>query len=74
MTFYLSLPVDTILNAVDDLMEILEQTGIPMTSEQSVNLADVIFACQPILIQDLRAWHKKTAIEKNLAEHEDSLL
>ena len=61
MPFDLSLPVDSISNAVDNLMEISKHAGIPMTADQSVNLAYVIFTRQPILIQDLRAWQKKTA-------------
>ena len=50
MPFDLSLPVDSIFNAVDDLTELSYQAGIPMTADQSVNLAYVIFSCQPILL------------------------
>ena len=50
----LSLPVGTIFNAIDDLMELAEQAGIPMTADQSVNLAYVIFAHHPVLMQDLQ--------------------
>ena len=64
VTFDLSLPVDYIFNAVNYLMELSDQAGIPMTDDQSINLAYVIFARIPILIQDLRACHKKPAIEK----------
>ena len=64
MPFDLSLPVDSIFNAIDDLMELSEHAGIPMTADQSVNLAYVIFARQPILLHDLRAWNKKTAADK----------
>ena len=35
-----------------------------MTADQYVNLAYVIFESPPILLQDLRAWHKKHAIDK----------
>ena len=45
-------------------MELSEHAGIPMTADQSVNLAYDIFARQPILLQDLRAWHKKPAADK----------
>ena len=64
LPFDISLPVDSIFNAIDDLMELSDHAGIPMTADQSVNLAYVIFARQPILLQDLRAWNKKTANEK----------
>ena len=64
MPFYLSIPVNSIFNAVDDLMELSDHAGIPMTSNQSVNFAYDIFARQPILLQDLRAWHNKPAADK----------
>ena len=64
MPFDLSLPVDTIFNAVDDLMELSDQADIPMSADQSVNLVYVIFARQPVLLQDLCAWHKKPVDEK----------
>ena len=64
MPFDLSFPFDSIFNVVDDLMELSEHAGIPMTADQSVNLAYVIFARQPILLQDLRAWHNKPAADK----------
>ena len=57
--FNLSLPVDTIFNVVDNLMELPDQAGIPMSADQLVNLAYVIFACQPVLLQDLRSCNKK---------------
>ena len=60
MPFDLSLSVDSIFNAVVDLTELSDQTGTPMTTDHSFILAYVIFARQPILQQDLRAWHKKT--------------
>ena len=64
MPLYLSFPVDSIFNAADDLMELSEQACIPITANQSVNLAYVIFARQPILLQDISAWHKKPDIDK----------
>ena len=45
-------------------MEISEHAGIPMTAYQSATLSYFIFARQPILLQDLRAWHKKPAAKK----------
>ena len=45
-------------------MELSEHARIPMSADQSINLAYVIFARQLILLQDLRAWHKKSAGEK----------
>ena len=59
MPFEFSLPVDTIFNEVNDLMGISDQAGIPMSADQSVNLAYVIFARHPVLLQDLCACHKK---------------
>ena len=64
LPFDLSLPVDYIFNAIDDLIELADQASMPMTNDQAVNLAYIIFARQPILLQDLRAWHKKPAAKK----------
>ena len=64
LPFDLSLPVNYIFNAIDDLIELADQASMPMTNDQAVNLAYMIFARQPILLQDLRAWHKKPAAEK----------
>ena len=61
MHFDFVLPVDFILNAVDELMELFEHPGIQMNAEKLVNLSYVIFARQPILLQELCDRHKKTA-------------
>ena len=45
-------------------MELAEQASMPMTPDQAVNLAYVISARQPILLQDLRVWHKKLQVDK----------
>ena len=60
----LSQPVDVIFNAIDDLLELADHAGIPMSPDQLVNLAYVIFARQPILLQDLCAWNKKQVADK----------
>ena len=57
--FDLSFPVNTIFNGVDNLMELLDQAGILMSADQSVNFVYVIFSRQPVLLQDFGAWHKK---------------
>ena len=62
--FDLSLPVESIFNAVNDLMEPSEQAGILMTADQSVNLAYVIFVRQPIPLQEICAWHKNLLLTK----------
>ena len=66
--FDLLLPVDSIFNAVDDLMELSEHAGIPMTPDQSVNLGYVIFARQPILL----ALGTKKSGRQDLAQYENS--
>ena len=53
MHFDLSLPVDTVFNAVDAVADLAEHAGYPHTDMQCVNLAYVIFSRQPILLQDL---------------------
>jgi hypothetical protein len=60
----ISQPVDTVFNAIDDLSELAEHAGSPMSPQQMIDLAYVIFAKQPILQQDLRLWNRKPLIDR----------
>ena len=63
MHFDLSHPVDIVFNAIEDLSKLAEHARQPMSQMQLINLAYVIFAKQPILLQDLRAWNRLPLID-----------
>mgnify|MGYP001810554257 CR=1 FL=1 len=56
--FDISQPVDLIFNAIEDLSALASHANSPMTQQQMIDMAYVIFAKQPILQQDLRAWKR----------------
>lgn len=56
--FDLSHPVDIVFNAIEDLSELADHAGQPMSAMQMNALAFVIFAKQPLLTQDLRSWNR----------------
>jgi hypothetical protein len=49
MHYDISQPVDTVFNSIDDLSDTSENANLPMTEQQMVDLACVIFAKQSIL-------------------------
>ena len=51
MHYDISQPVDNVFNTIDNLADLAEQAESPMTAQQQINLAYVIFARQPILQQ-----------------------
>jgi hypothetical protein len=72
MHYDISLPVDTVFNAIDDLVDLAEHALSPMSLQQMIDLAYVIFARQPILQQDLRLWNRRPTIERtwvNMLQH-----
>jgi uncharacterized membrane protein YgcG len=72
MHYDISLPVDTVFNAIDDLADLAEHALSPMTPQQLIDLAYVILARQPILQQDLRLWNRRPAHERtwlNMLDH-----
>jgi hypothetical protein len=58
MHYDISQPVDTVFNAIEDLAELAEHAVSPMSAQQMIDLAYVIFAKQPILQHDLRLWNR----------------
>lgn len=64
LLFDFSLPVDSIFNAIEDLLELADHANNPMSTDQAINLTYMIFALQPILMQDLRAWNKHPIAKK----------
>jgi hypothetical protein len=73
MHYNISQPVDsTVFNNIDDLSELAYHAGSPMTDQQMINLAYVIFARQPILQQDLCLWNRRPLIDRtwpNMMQH-----
>lgn len=72
MHYDISQPVDTVFNTIDDLADLAEHANSPMTPQQLVNMAYVIFARQPILQQDLRLWNRRPLIDRtwaNMLDH-----
>jgi hypothetical protein len=57
-------PVDTVFNTIDDLTDLAEHAHSPMTPQQMMDMAYVIFARQPILQQDLRLWNRRPVVER----------
>jgi hypothetical protein len=67
MHYDISQPVDTVFNCIDDLSELADHAGSPMSPQQMIDLAYVIFAKQPILQQDLRLWNRRPIAERTWA-------
>ena len=66
------LPVDTVFNAIDDLVDLAEHGNSPLTNQQMLDMAYVLLAKEPILQQDLRLWNRRPAIDKtwtNMLQH-----
>ena len=69
-----SQPADTVFNSIDDLSDLADHatTPAPMTEQQMIDLACVIFAKQPILQADVRLWNRRPAAERtyvNFTQH-----
>jgi hypothetical protein len=73
MHYEISQPVDTVFNQIDDLAELADHANSPMSQQQMIALAYVIFAKQPILQQDLRLWNRRPAIDRTWANMMDHL-
>ena len=54
----ISMLVDVVFNAIDDLADFADHAVSPMSAQQQIDLAYVIFAKQPILQQDLCLWNR----------------
>jgi hypothetical protein len=74
MHYDISQPVDTVFNSIDDLSDLADHamSPSPMTQQQMIDLAYVIFAKQPLLQPDLRLWNRRPAVERtypNFIQH-----
>jgi len=57
----MSHPIDIVFNAIGDLLKLSEYALMPISSSQAVNLAYLVFAKNPILLQDFQAWNRHSA-------------
>jgi hypothetical protein len=64
MHYDISQPVNTVFNCIDDLADLADHARSPMSAQQMIDLAYVIFAKQPILQQDLRLWNRKPIADR----------
>jgi hypothetical protein len=64
MAFDISMPVDTVFNAIDDLADLAEHANSALSHQQMIDLAYVIFAKHSILKQDLRDWNRMPTIHR----------
>jgi hypothetical protein len=72
MHYNISQPVNTVFNSIDNLSELTDHADSPMTAQQMIYLAYVIFAKHPILQQDLRLWNRRPAADctwGNMMQH-----
>ena len=67
MHYDISQPVDTVFNTIDDLVDLADHALSPMTPQQMIDMAYVIFARQPILQQDLRLWNRRPLADRTWA-------
>jgi len=67
MAFDISMPVDTVFNAIDDLADLAEHANSALSHQQMIDLAYVIFAKHSILKQDLRDWNRMPTIHRTWA-------
>jgi hypothetical protein len=65
--FDISQPVDIIFNAIEDLSALANHASSPMTEQQMIDIAYVIFARQSILQQDLRDWKRTPLADRTWA-------
>lgn len=59
MQFDISQPVDSVFNAIADLCELAEYANNPLTEQQKIALAYLIFSKHDILKDDLRTWNHR---------------
>jgi hypothetical protein len=72
MVYSIVLPVDTVFNAVDDLVDLADHAGSALTNQQMIDLAYVVLSKEPIFQQDIRLWNRKPPADKtwdNMLEH-----
>ena len=64
MHYDISQPVDTVFNTIEDLADLADHASSPMTAQQQIDMAYVIFAREPILQQDIRLWNRRPILDR----------
>ena len=64
MVYSIVLPVDTVFNAVDDLVNLANHAGSALTNQQMIDLAYVVLSKEPIFQQDIHLWNCKPFADK----------
>ena len=75
--YTLSLPVDVVFDPIDDLSELADVAGQPMTEAQKCSMAFIIFQNTGKFKSDLKAWNRKADADKtwdNMKSHFRSAL
>jgi hypothetical protein len=67
MHYDITQPVDTVFNTIENLADLAEHANSPMSPQQQIDLAYVIFAREPILQQDIRLWNRQPAVDHTWA-------
>jgi hypothetical protein len=50
MHYDITQPVDTLFNTIEDLADLAEHATSPMSAQQQIDMAYLIFAGEPILV------------------------
>ena len=67
MHYDISQPVDVVFNTIEDLADLAEHASSPMSAQQQIDMAYVIFARQSILQQDVRLWNRRLLVDRTWA-------
>ena len=67
MVFDLSMPVDSVFDAIDELADLAEQAQTPWSHQHMMALAFMVLEKQPSLQYDLRVWNDKPTIHRTWA-------
>jgi hypothetical protein len=64
MHYDITQPVDTVFNTIEDLADLADHAASPMTQQQQIDMAYVVFAREPILQQDIRLWNRRPILDR----------
>jgi hypothetical protein len=63
MHYNIMQPVDTVFNTIEYLTELAEHATSPMSAQQQIDMAYVIFAREPILQQYICLWNRQPDVD-----------
>jgi hypothetical protein len=67
MGYSITMPVDDVFDAIEDLEELAEHAKSPLSTEHKLDLAYTLFMKEPILHHDMCIWSRKPAADKTWA-------